>query len=253
MALRAEPSGRNKEAHLGVADAVARDPSWAGRVVGAMGDRVGWAATGHTSWVATTREDLRFSDELEEWLEGDPHKTFGEMSDVFGERGFAVGIVIAASVPALPLPTGGVSHAFEVIAVLVAVQMVLGRTKLWLPRRLRDRELGSALAKRALPFLVRRIRWLERHARPRGTALFENRWFLRLLGLVVIALTVAAALAPPFSGLDTLPALGAVLIALSILLQDVVVLIVGVLVGTGGVALIITLGAALARFLRDLL
>jgi hypothetical protein len=199
------------------------------------------------------REGLSFSDELEGWLQRDPHKTFGEMSDVFGERGLAVGVVLALSVPALPLPTGGVSHAFEVIAVLVAVQMVLGRTTLWLPRRLRERELGPALAGRALPFVVGRVRWLERHTRPRGAALFRNRWFLRLLGLVVIALTVAAALAPPFSGLDTLPALGAVLIALAILLQDVVLLGVGVVIGTGGIALIVTLGAALARLLRHLL
>jgi hypothetical protein len=101
--------------------------------------------------------------------------------------------------------------------------------------------------------VVGRVRWLERHTRPRGAALFRNRWFPRLLGLVVIALTVAAALAPPFSGLDTLPALGAVLIALAILLQDVVLLAVGVAIGTGGIALIVTLGAALARLLRHLL
>lgn len=129
----------------------------------------------------------------------------------------------------------------------------MGRTNLWLPRRLRERELGPALAGRALPFLLRRVRWLERHARPRGAALFGNRWFLRLLGAVVIALAVAAALAPPFSGLDTLPALGAVLIGLAILLEDVVVLGVGVVIGTGGIALIVTVGTALARLLRDLL
>ena len=142
------------------------------------------AVAGHAKRVQTTSADVRFSDELEQWLARDPHKTFGEMVDVFGERGFAVGVVLSLSVPALPLPTGGVSHAFEVVAALVAVQMVLGRTTLWLPRRLRDRELGAALAGKALPFLVRRIRWLERHTRPRGTALLRNRWFLRLLGLV---------------------------------------------------------------------
>jgi hypothetical protein len=203
--------------------------------------------------VQTSSDGVRFSDELERWLARDPHKTFGEMVDVFGERGFAVGVVLSLSVPALPLPTGGVSHALEVIAALVAVQMVLGRATLWLPRRLRARELGPALAGKALPFIVRCVRWLERHTHPRGTVLLRNRWFLRLLGLVLLALTLAAGLAPPFSGLDTLPALGAVLIALAILLEDLVLLVVGALIGTGGVALIITIGTALARFLRDLL
>ena len=59
--------------------------------------------------------------------------------------------------------------------------------------------------------------------------------------------------APPFSGLDTLPALGAVIVALSIILEDVVVLAVGVVIGAGGIVLILTIGAALVHYLRKLL
>ena len=73
-----------------------------------------------------------------------------------------------------------------------------------------------------------------------------------MLGLLLIALAIAAAVAPPFSGLDTLPALGAVGIALSIILEDVVVLAVGLLLGTGGVVLILTVGAALFRLMKSL-
>jgi hypothetical protein len=69
---------------------------------------------------------------------------------------------------------------------------------------------------------------------------------------VVIALALAAGLAPPFSGLDTLPAVGAVVVALAIILEDVVVLAIGLLIGTGGILLIITVGAALARLIRHL-
>jgi hypothetical protein len=75
---------------------------------------------------------------------------------------------------------------------------------------------------------------------------------LRLLGLLLIALAVAAALAPPFSGLDTLPALGAVAIALSIILEDLVVLAIGIAIGTGGIVLILTIGAAIVRILQGL-
>lgn len=202
--------------------------------------------------MATAVEEQDFSDELEGWLGEDPHKTFGEMVDVFEERGFAVAVVLGLSVPALPLPTGGVSHAFELLALVAAVQMVLGRTTLWLPQRLRRRELGEALAGRALPYLCRKIRWLESHSRPRGAALFGNRWFLRLLGLVVIVLTVFSAIAPPFSGLDTLPAMGGVIVAMAILLEDLVVLVAGIVIGSGGAALTVTLGAAAARFIKDL-
>ena len=74
---------------------------------------------------------------------------------------------------------------------------------------------------------------------------------MRILGLVIIGFTTAAALAPPFSGLDTLPALGVVVICLAILFEDVVVLGIGAIIGSGGVLLILTIGAAIAHFLRN--
>ena len=58
--------------------------------------------------------------------------------------------------------------------------------------------------------------------------------------------------APPFSGLDTLPALGGVAIALSIILEDVLILAIGTGIAGGGIALIITLGAAAAKFVKEL-
>jgi hypothetical protein len=48
-----------------------------------------------------------------------------------------------------------------------------------------------------------------------------------------------------------LPALGVVAICLAIILEDAVVLGVGVLLGTTGVALIVTIGAAIAQFISD--
>ena len=50
------------------------------------------------------------------------------MNDVFAEKSFAVTIMLLMFVPALPLPTGGATHVFEAITVLLAAQMVLGRS-----------------------------------------------------------------------------------------------------------------------------
>lgn len=192
-----------------------------------------------------------FSDELEDWLQGDAPKTVGALGDAFEERGFAVTILLLMFLPALPLPTGGITHVFELITIILALQMVLGRKTLWLPHRFKDRELGASITTKAVPFISRRIRWFERFSKPRLAGLFDQRWFIRVLGLVIIVFTLGAAVAPPFSGLDTLPALGVVIICLSIILGDVLVLGVGALIGTGGVLLIITIGAAIAHFLRD--
>ncbi len=196
--------------------------------------------------------DQPFSDQLEAWLRSDDPKSIGDLSEVFAEKSFAVTILFLMFIPALPLPTGGVTHVFEVITVILAAQMVLGIRTLWLPTRWRNRELGARMTDKALPFMVKRIRWFERFSRPRWAGLVANRWFIRLTGLVFIGLAVAAAFAPPFSGLDTLPAMGAVALALGIILEDILVVGIGAAIGAGGVALIVTVGAALFRLLKGL-
>ena len=65
-----------------------------------------------------------------------------------------------------------------------------------------------------------------------------------VFGLLVIGGCVAAFLAPPFTGLDTLPALAVVLLSLGVLLEDFAVVIVGLVIGVAGVALEIFLGKA---------
>ena len=123
-------------------------------------------------------------------------------------------------VPALPLPTGGATHAFEVITVLLALELIAGREEIWLPERWRRRELATE--GRFVTGLLKVIRFLERFSRPRLRPAFGHRLSNIAFGLVVAAGSIAAFVAPPFSGLDTLPALGVVLVSLGVLLEDFV-------------------------------
>ena len=59
--------------------------------------------------------------------------------------------------------------------------------------------------------------------------------------------TAGAFFAPPFTGLDTLPALGVVLLSLGVLLEDVIVVAVGLVVGAAGVLLEIIVGSAVVH------
>ena len=68
-------------------------------------------------------------------------------------------------------------------------------------------------------------------------------------GSSVLLFTVAAFVALPFSGLDTLPALGVVVIALSLILEDVLITVVGTVIGLAGIALEVALGSAVLHFL----
>jgi hypothetical protein len=193
-----------------------------------------------------------FSEVLERWASTEGTKTVGDLGAVLAEKSFAVTILFLMALPALPLPTGGISHLFEAITVVVAGQMVLGRRSLWLPARWQRRTLGSAILDKAVPFIVRGTRWFERYARPRGTWVFHDPVPRAVVGLLIVVLAVAAALSPPFSGLDTIPSMGAVIIALSIILEDVVVLAVGVVVGAFGVSISVALGAAVVRLVQGL-
>ena len=65
--------------------------------------------------------------------------------------------------------------------------------------------------------------------------------------------SIAAFLAPPFTGLDTLPALGVVLLALGVLLEDLLLVAAGVVVGVAGIGLEIMVGGAALRGLKNLL
>jgi hypothetical protein len=198
-------------------------------------------------------ENQKFSDELEGWLRGDEPKTLGSLGDAFAEKSFASTILLLMFVPALPLPTAGVTHLFEVVTIVLGAEMVLGLRTIWLPERWQGRELGPTVTGRAIPFIIRWVRRVERFSRPRGARLLRQRWMLRVLGLVFIALAGAAAIAPPFSGLDTLPAMGAVAVALAVIFEDVALLALGLVLGTGGVILMVTVGAALVHVLRGLL
>ena len=110
--------------------------------------------------------------------------------------------------PALPLPTGGATHLFEAIAMLLALQLMIGRKEVWLPGRWRNLRFEGDKRERFIATPHYDVRWFERRSRPRGRFLFGRRMSNVVFGTLVMGGTVAAFVAPPFSMLDTLPALG---------------------------------------------
>jgi hypothetical protein len=189
----------------------------------------------------------KISDALQGWLEGDSDKTLGSLVEVFGEKSFAVLFVLLLGVPALPLPTGGATHVFEIIAALLALQLIVGRDQIWLPQKWCKLELAGPKQQRFITGLMKLIRRLERFSRPRLRFLFQTRVSNSVYGLLALGGTAGAFFAPPFTGLDTLPALGVVLLSLGVLLEDVIVVAIGLVVGVAGVLLEIIVGSAVVH------
>ena len=189
-------------------------------------------------------EPARLSDQLDAQLR-EEHVTIGSLADVLDERGFAVVLMLLMIPSALPIPTGGVTHVLEVFGALIALQMVAGRHELWIPARLARKELGEAFTGKAAPKMLRFIRWFERHARPRLANLLDTRATVSLLGIVLLVFVVGAFVAPPFSGLDTLPSLGVVVVCLGLVLSDGVIVGAGLVIGVVGLVLEVALAATL--------
>jgi hypothetical protein len=192
----------------------------------------------------TLRGVTRASEELERWLQKEGDKTLGNLIETFDEKSFAFLFILLLGVPALPLPTGGATHVFEVMAMLLALQLIVGRDEIWLPQKWRDTQLAGGKREAFIARLLKIIRFLERFSHPRLAFLFNHRVSSSVFGLLVLAGSLAAFLAPPFTGLDTLPALGVVLLSVGWILEDALILAVGVAVGVAGVVLEIILGKA---------
>jgi hypothetical protein len=142
--------------------------------------------------------------------------------------------------------------------MLIALELIAGRDEIWLPRRWRRLDLAGPRQQRFLHTLTRMIRRLERVSRPRLRSLFDRRlsnivFGTLVFGTLVVGLSLGAFLAPPFTGLDTLPAIGVVLLSVGVLLEDIAIVLLALIAGVAGVALEIVLGTVALHGLSSLL
>jgi hypothetical protein len=200
-----------------------------------------------------TNQPEAFSRTLEKWLKSRKNKTLGGLIVLFQEKAFAIIFLLMMALPALPLPTGGVTHVTELITMLGALQMVIGRKIIWLPAKWLKKDVGKILKGKGVTKLIGVIKWFEGWSRRRMARLLANRLFLAGLGVIIFLYTLAAFAAPPFSGLDTLPALGVVVISLSLILEDAALTVIGIIIGGVGIGLELTAGAELYKGLTHFL
>src|SRR3954469_22780341 len=104
------------------------------------------------------------SRELERWLESDGGKTRGGPDALLEEKSFAILFVFLLGVPALPLPTGGATHVFEILAVRPPLPLIRGPDHIWLPQRWRKLELAGPRQRPFIAGLMKFIGFLERYS-----------------------------------------------------------------------------------------
>ncbi|MGQ9658247.1 MAG: exopolysaccharide biosynthesis protein [Fimbriimonadales bacterium] len=163
----------------------------------------------------------------------------GEVLDKAGDRGYGFLLILLAIPAFIPILPPGTSGVLGALMSVVALQMLFGLKQPWFPKRWRARVLSPKVVQAIQTRGVALLRKIERVSHPRGRRFTRNGVILRLSALIVIAL--ALVLSSPMPFMNTLPALGVLLIGVGLANHDIYFLSAGWLIGLG-VALIVVLG-----------
>lgn len=173
----------------------------------------------------------------------------GDIVGALGDRSFAPLMVIFAA-PNVFLFMPGSSMFTAVPLMFLAVQLVLGRTDIWLPRGVSERSITRTAFSRIVAVSVRHVERIERLTKPRWwpTSFLVAE---RLIGLATLVLAVLLFLPIPFA--NGFPALSIVMLGLGLSQRDGCWLAAGLIFTLVSVALVIGLVVFGATAATDLL
>lgn len=165
--------------------------------------------------------------------EGD-RLTVGDIVAVLRDRAFALLVVLLGLPNCLPMPPP-IPLVCGLLLLLVAVQIAAGMSAPWLPRKLLGRSIPRQDVKRAVDRAVPVLQRLERWSRPR-MSVFESALGMRGMGVALLTLAMALIVAAPVIGQIPL-GLAVCLVGLGLVERDGILVLVGLAIGTVGVAL----------------
>jgi hypothetical protein len=163
-------------------------------------------------------EHRTLSEELRVLLraEGDA-LTVAQLGDRVGDRGFGLLLVVLSLPSALPVPAAGYSVPFGMLLLVLAVQMLVGKTRPVFPKRLERIRISSGLADKLLGGAAWIFKRLERVIRPR------MRWIGQRGGRVLmgwLVLLMACLMLVPIPLTNTAPAFVVFLIGVGLTEED---------------------------------
>lgn len=147
--------------------------------------------------------------------------SLGSLLDVFGDEGLLMLTALMVLVFLVPVSIPGVSTVFGAAILMVGISRLTGRP-LWLPKRLRERELPGKRVRAALVSGLTWVQRLEKISRPhRLRRLTEQHGWVMVgnLAFISAALLLMAPLSfLPFS--NTLPGIALLLYSIGFIQRD---------------------------------
>ncbi|MBK1635308.1 exopolysaccharide biosynthesis protein [Rhodovulum adriaticum] len=154
-----------------------------------------------------------------------------------GERSFAPLLLLPALILVSPVSSiPGMPTMGALIMALVSAQMLVGRSSLWLPRRLARRSIAADRMCRAVKWLRRPAGWIDRHVRPRLVHL-ARRPLSHVALLTCLGVTLVMPLMEFVPMLATVAATAITLFAIGLMTLDGAYIIAGYAFVGVGVAL----------------
>ncbi len=157
-----------------------------------------------------------------------------EVLDLAGERTFGFLFVLLALPSALPIPAPGYSVPFGIVIFLLAVQLIAGRTRPWVPEGWKTRQFDLATVQKIIGAGIPWLRRLEAIARPRMTTVCTSLPGRTVIGVAIALMAVSMMMPIPLT--NTLPAIGIFVTGFGLLDDDGVISLGGlVLCVMGGI------------------
>jgi hypothetical protein len=181
----------------------------------------------------------RLSVELEQFFFDESRSEQVILADILNlaeERTFGFLFVLLALPSALPIPAPGYSIPFGILMFVLAVQLIAGRHRPWLPARWKEKGFGLVQLQKVMKAGLPWLRRIEVLSRPRLTPICTSRAGRIVLGLAIALMSMCMMI--PIPGTNTLPAIGIFVIGFGLLDDDGFISLVGLTICLLALALV---------------
>ncbi|HEY7688125.1 MAG TPA: exopolysaccharide biosynthesis protein [Dongiaceae bacterium] len=151
--------------------------------------------------------------------------SLGDIEAALGDRGFGLMIFVFT----LPTLIPGIAMLAAIPLLLLAIQLMLGMSRPWLPKAIQDRSAAKADFQRIAGWLMPHLLRAERVLKPRLNY-FATSYAERLIGFVCLVLILLLPLPWPFGNL--MLAVPLILLALALIERDGLFAIAGLVLAT---------------------
>lgn len=166
----------------------------------------------------------------------------GQLLERLGERSFGWAILLSSLINLLPLPPGA-TLVTAIPLVLFSVQLVLGRSYIWLPPWIAKQSLSRSALRNTVLRLRPISRRVERLTRPRLQGVFQPKTE-PLIGLLLLGIALALFVPLPLSG--WFPAISLFVAGIGFVERDGLVVLAGIGMGLASIVLTVLVAMSVA-------